>query len=207
MEQFSADVTIVSVFPFPINEEKPGIIPRYYHIPAAKQNDIELLVVSPGVMYIDLVDRKEKLVVDVSAPQIANSILRDFVSSQLAFTEDGAPGLFILSGRVTDKALIRKNHSTEIERALAKQNNWFRQLVYLADDDWSKYHQHRLISNLQREAARRLGLEREWLVDVVTPKACPACGVKLPNPEVVICSACGCILDEKRAAAFKFAVK
>lgn len=203
--EFSQDVTIVSIFPFTINEDKPGIIPRFYHIPACKDGDIELFHVEPGCMYIELVDRPEKLRVDVSAPTIAQSLVRDFVSSQLSYDEHSAPGMFILSGRYTDKAQVKKEFGKEIETARSKQNNWFRKLVYLADDDWSKYHQHRLISNLQRIAAKMLGLEREWLVEVTPPKSCPACGSKLPNFDVAICSNCGCIIDETKAKAFKFA--
>lgn len=200
------DVAVVSVFPFAINEDKPGVIPRYYHIPPVKQGDIEILKIGSTMMLIDLADRPEKLKVDVSPAIIATSLIRDFATSQLAYDSESAPGLFAVSGQGLTKDKIKKEYPEEIERARQRQNNWFRKLVFLADDDWSKYHQHRLVSNLQRIAAKNLGLEREWLVDVAPPKACPACGSSLPNANVAVCFRCGAVINESLAKTFKFAV-
>jgi len=200
------NVTVVSVFPFPINEDKPGIVPRFYHIDAAKDDDIETLVIGPGTMYIDLIDRSEKLKVDISPAVIAQSLLRDFLVAQYLYDEDAHPGLLAISGDMSPVE-IKKKFAGEIETSRRKQNNWFRKLILQADDDWAKYRQHRMISELQRIAAKILKVEREWLVNVVPPKSCPACGSSLPNPNVVVCFNCGYVLDETRAKNFKFVNK
>jgi hypothetical protein len=199
------EVAIVSVFPFPINEDKPGLIPRYYHIPAAKDGDIEVYPVNPGIMIIDLVDRPDKIRIDISPAQIAMSLIRDFTSSQLEFTSDASPGLFAVSGQGLTKEKIKKEYPNEIQKIREKQNNWFRRLVFLADDDWAKYKQHRLISSIQRIAAKQLKLEREWIIEVTPPKSCPACGSTLPNANVAVCFKCGAIINESLAKSFKFA--
>lgn len=198
------DATIISVFPFPINEDKPGVYPRYYHIPAAKDGDIEMLVVKPALMYIELVDRPEKLKLDIPPAQLATSLIRDFIVAQLAYDESAAPGLIAVSGELTDKAFVKEAFKSEIAAIRSRQDVWFRRLVKIADDDWARYHQHKMISDLQVKCAQILKLERDWLLPQTTPSSCPVCK-SIVASGAIVCATCHCILDEAAYKKFKFA--
>ena len=66
----------------------------------------------------------------------------------------------------------------------------------MADDSWSKYHQHRDISDLQRDAANYLNLDRDWIksVEVNDLIVCPACGSTLANDLVMKCPMCQTVI-------------
>ncbi|HVA64320.1 MAG TPA: hypothetical protein VNF74_11395 [Terriglobales bacterium] len=75
--------------------------------------------------------------------------------------------------------------AAQVEAARARQQSWWRQLYQQAVDSWSRYHQHKLITDRQRDAARAMfaagevaGLP-EW-VTITRAQAdrrdCPMCG-------------------------------
>src|SRR2546425_13298119 len=58
-----------------------------------------------------------------------------------------------------------------------------------------------VITDVQRRAARGLGLEKEWSYEPKPLVDCPACGEKV-KPGVAVCRACGAILDRAKALQF-----
>ncbi len=58
-----------------------------------------------------------------------------------------------------------------------------------------------LLTDVQRRAARALGLDRPWLVKVSPMQECPVCGEAV-KAGVALCKYCGAILDEEKASRF-----
>lgn len=207
--------TLVSMVPFPIREEKPGLVPSVVHIPAAEKDNFVVVHVKPCFypMYID--EARGSFNVPVPPDQLAKSIIDDFVNAQLGVDRHpehpASPGMFFVVGKLT-KEQIKKEYPDAVQEALNTQKEWFRRLVQSADDDWQRYRQHKTISDLQRHAAKSLGLERDWLVVTkdapMTPisagKTCPAC-FSTVHPQAIICPQCRCVMDAKAYAAMKFA--
>lgn len=187
----SATATVISICPFPIEETKPGIVPNIFHIPPVAPNDIEVLHISDKVYYRQRVPIVGNILeIPIPAAQVAESIINDRLTGQLLYSPTSKPGLFWVPGTYTkDEAKIK--FAKEIKEATEFQNQWYLDLVKLADDDWNKYHQHRLITDLQRHAGRVLGLERDWLVEAIiaSEKKCLACYSSM-HVNAVICPTC-----------------
>jgi hypothetical protein len=204
--------TLVSVCPFPINETKPGLQPERFQLPAVKNFETDCVVLhvtnASFFVYIDM-DRGS-MKVNVPSEELAQSIVRDLITAQIAINlSDDAPatpGLFWVPGKISKEEIV-KNHSVILKQARDAQRNWFNNLVKMADDDWSKYRQHKTISDTQRHALRALGLTRDWDIDIEklsSAKSCPACMNKVPDG-AAICPFCKCMLNEKAASVLKFA--
>lgn len=165
----SAKCTVVSLFPLEIQERKPGLNPELYVIPAAPEKDISILHVGNGQMTIYLGENaaRPQQVLPEFAGTIANSIVWDFCRAQLEYKLDTAePGLFVVDGHM-NKEEIKKVYGDTIKKAERLQNKWFEMLVRLADTSWGKRKNHSDISELQRLAAKRFNLKREWLIEYV----------------------------------------
>ena len=189
--------TLVSLMPFAFHEHKVGIYPGDYHINASK-GEPEILVVNDAIHYIYLGDERGNLKVRIPAHELAAALIYDYVSSLSCSTNASIPALFWVPG-THDLEDVKKNYRERIDTALALQKNWFLKLVELADDDWSKYHRHTVISDHQRHAARFLNLERECLIkpkpQELTSVLCPYCKSNI-HPEAVICPYCRTNLRE-----------
>lgn len=194
-------ITIVSLLPYQLQEIKPGLIPGVFTIPAAK-NGI------PGVLHID--DAKSNLYIRDGktfpithpAEEVANAIVNDYCTSQLQGSEEAKPALFWVFGKHSG-ADILKEFTKEVEEARKKQNVWFMRLVTLADDDWAKTGQHRMISDLQRHAAKSLGLVNKPWYQSPEPQEfvkCPACN-SLVESGAAICYNCKHVVNKEKAAA------
>lgn len=198
--------TIISLVPFELNESKPGLYPGAYKIPAAKENDFELFVVTDAVHYVYLdMDRGSISVPTVSA-EVARSICEDYKISKLGFVAGEAePGLDYVEGEYKDKKSVLAVAKDKIERMMALQKQWFIQLVEIADDEWSKYHSHKSVSDIQRYAAKFLGLEREWNVEGTAESNtfCPACR-SVVMVGAVVCGACRTIIKPEEYKKFGF---
>ena len=55
-------------------------------------------------------------------------------------------------------------------------------------------------SRLQRRAAARLGLEKEWHYQARETEECPGCGERV-KPGVAVCKSCHAILNREKALA------
>lgn len=203
------EATIVSLFPMPINEHKPGITPGHFHIEPAKDGDFEILVVGSSFYWVSFVeDERRPLKVDIPALEVATAIVNDFCDNiPNANRANGiSPGLGLLPGRLT-KLEIQANHTAFLAKLREQQMYWYHALVIEADDVWNRSRQHRLITSLQRLACKGLGQEREWIIDmdsVKGPAYCPACRSRV-HPEAVLCPNCKFILNEDRFKKLKFA--
>jgi len=197
--------TIVSLIPFDINERKP-VYPGHFFIPGAKENDVEVLVIenSHAFKYIDEFRGTDKIIID--SEEIAKAVVDDYINSQLAVRpgEDLTPGLFYIPGEHT-KIEVKTKYKDIILDYRAKQTKWFEVLVRTADDDWEKTRQHRVISGIQRYAARFLNLERPWLIEPKMTK-CIACKVTVEE-NAVICPTCKVVLNHEEYKKLQFAEK
>ena len=200
--------TVVSILPITLNEEKPGLQPPYFTIPACKdpRTTCTTLAVSRSrfSVYIDM--SRPSIIVPEPSDIIAESICRDYKISVSHYSPDVAePGLFWVKGDLSPSEIMAsKEIAPQLARARGMQNTWFTFLVAEADDSWGKNHMRRMISNLQRIAAVELGLTREWDIELEVeqsekPLACKFCRAMI-HPASIICMHCRGVLD---LAAFK----
>jgi hypothetical protein len=74
------------------------------------------------------------------------------------------------------------------------------------DLEWERSHNPMFITDLERRAARELGLDKPWLYDPKPMADCPVCAEKI-KPGVAVCRSCGAILDREKAAQFGLVAK
>lgn len=202
-------VTFVSIMPRPISEEMPHIIPSQYNLEAAEDKDFEILHIQNAIDNVYAGEGKH-IQRPVMASEVAENLRGMVANSQLCIGDNAGPGVFWVEGKLT-KEEVQKKHSKELSLARLRQLNWYRNLINDADDVWSKFHQHRMIGDLHRFAARTLNKVRDWSSmpdDFEDSVACPACGKDLPNPNVTICASCHTIIKpEEHAKKFALAAK
>lgn len=202
--------TVVSLVPFEIKEEKPGLIPGYFRIPASDGKNPVCLVVEAAKHNVYLDETRGSLPVQDASDQVARSIVEDFLSSQLGISDGVHPGLFWLVGSVTPEEVV-KNHGDELRIAKLAQQRWFIEICKIADNDWNRRRQHNSISDFQRKAAELLGYTKEtheWMAPslVMGSQTCPACN-SVVSPGIAICPNCRCILDKEKYSRLEFATK
>jgi hypothetical protein len=143
----------------------------------------------PRLMRRDRGDKQEEL-----TPLEAWSIAEDLAMQiNRDAGEDSFLGVFASATPVPEAAAL--------EEARSKLAQFYAQLVVAADGEWERAHNHLLISDLHRRAARFLGIEKEWAYDPKPLVDCPACGAKI-KPEVAVCRECHAILDREKALRF-----
>lgn len=192
-------VTVCSIAPFPLSEKKPGLYPGEFIIPACKDmfEDVEVLTIEECRFYVYLDLERGSFPVRASAEQVAVSIINDYINAQIAVSDGCYPGLFLVPGRATKKQVLDGNL---IQEARNVQMRWYESLVKLADDDWSRYHQHRVITDIERHAAKAMNLEREWIISIpehirnADQVVCLVCRSQL-EPETILCPQCNFIIN------------
>jgi hypothetical protein len=137
---------------------------------------------------IDLGD-KRTLDVRISARDIADDLCREINGDA---GEDSFLGAFVCAGDAPTPA--------ELAAARARLDAFYRRKVAEADREWARSHSHLFLDDLQRRAARELGLEREWNYLLHETRDCPGCGERV-KPGVAVCKSCGAILDREKARA------
>lgn len=211
MEETLLKSSVISIVPFAIDEEKPGIYPGHFEIPPAKDNIPQILVIGESIHYVETADPDRSIPVVNPSYKVAASIVNDYINSQLGIppnkTAICGPGIFWKVG-VYDLSRIHKECADELKKQEQRQFNWFTELVRIADDDWEKTHQHRAISDMQRFAAKWLKLNRPWIVSLESTKFtnidCPGCGNSL-RPDIVVCPTCKVILNPTKYKTLQFA--
>jgi hypothetical protein len=210
--------TIVSTLPFALNEFKPGLIPAVYVIDAAGHKDFSITHIHDGYHNV-LIPMSEEgappLRVTDTGEVIARSIIIDFIGACLGISYEpiqdketgevlenlALPGLFYVEG-VQNKNSIKANHSDKLELAFQNTTYWFERLVMMADNDWQRTHQHKVITHLQRMACKFLNLTREWNFEVMShlENLCWACKSAV-HPDALICMNCKTVVkpDEYNA--------
>lgn len=196
-------VTIVSVVPLEINEQKPGVFPKTYHIPAAVRGDFNILHIEDA-FYSRSIGDGEYVTIPMKTDQLARSICDDYAFSHIGVDHESRPGIFFVPGKL-NKDDIRKTYGHELKSAEQMQSNWFKRLVELADSDWARIQDPRIITNLQKTAAKYLRLEKEWNkeTDLTLRRFCPACQSEVAL-KAVICKVCGCVIDAEAAKKMQF---
>ncbi len=136
---------------------------------------------------MDLGD-KRTMDLRVSAREIADDLCREINGDA---GEDSFLGAFVCAGDApTDE---------EIAAAERRLEAFYRRKVAEADREWARS-ATRIYSldDLQRRAARTLGLEREWNYELRESQECPGCGERV-KPNVAVCKSCGAILNREKA--------
>jgi hypothetical protein len=203
--------TVVSIVPFPIDEEKPGLIPGSYHIDASLNEEPICLTIGDSFFYVYIDADRGNLRVPAPSYQVAHSICFDYISAQLEAAESCHPGIFWKNGLWTPKR-VKEEAKEELAMARSAQFNWFTELVKRADDDWQKYRAHYAISDTQRYALRAVDPEnskdREWVLAIKPDKevsqVCPACGSEVPDT-AIICRFCQFVLNADKYKTMSFA--
>lgn len=201
--------TIVSMLPFELNEDKPHMLPSSYRIPAAVNGKYGIAHIEEGIHYIPnpLIEEGKpgSSIKQTTMPdEMARSVVEDYVTAQVSLGENASPGIFFVPGRLTLKE-VRENYPELISHYEELQKNWFRNLCALADADWSKNHNLLSVSDLQRAAAKSLGIVKDWVeMRVEETTACPMCKTNV-NPEAIVCMNCKAILKPEQYKREMFA--
>lgn len=138
------------------------------------------------------IDLGDKRVLDfpISPSEVAEDLAREV-------NADGGEasnfGVFVCAGdRPTEAELDAARHRLE---------EFYKRQVFIADQEWERTHNYMVITDVQRRAARWLGVEKDWAYEPKPMVDCPACGEKI-RPGVAVCRACGAVLDREKAERF-----
>ena len=190
--------TLVSLLPYELKESKPSIIPAEYYIPPVKnpEKDYNILVVNDALGHLYLDSDRGTMAVPIDSAKLAHSIVFDHIYSCIEVnTSLGIhPGLFYVPESCSKEG-VAERYKKQLEEARHSQNLWFKKLVDVADDDWSRNQQHRTISAVQRLAATalkdRIG-DRPWnvsVMDAASYKKCPFCTSTI-SAAALVCPTC-----------------
>jgi len=140
-----------------------------------------------GVM--DLGD-KRTMEYRITAREIAEDIAREINGDS---GEGSYHGVFVAAGDAPTES--------ELAEARRRLEEFQRRLVAAADLEWERTKNPMFITDLERRAARQLGLEKPWLYDARPLADCPVCAEKIKHG-VAVCRSCGAILDREKAAKY-----
>lgn len=199
----SLDCTVISLVPLQICEEKPGLFPPRFVIEESDTVIPQVLHVSNATHYVYLDESRGMLQVKDPSDVVARAIVNDYCTSQLGTSDEVGPALWWIDERLHADEVMSKQ-SAKINEMRNRQRGWFINLAKIADDDWTRYHKHTVISDFQRKIATLLDLnpeDHEWMTPLAMiqdmTKPCPFCHTSLPLSSV-ICTACNQIIDYKR---------
>lgn len=198
--------TVLSIFPLSLRETKPGLHPHAFHIDACldPQTQVTALIVGRAKFSVYIDESRPSLIVPEPADIVAESICHDYKVSVIFYEPNIAePGLFWVRGGYTSgEALESAEIRPQLTEVRERQNTWFSRLVSAADDDWGRFHARKMISDLQRLAARNLNLQRDWDIEQEIAKEhrpipCKFCHADV-HPDSIICMHCRGILNMER---------
>jgi hypothetical protein len=152
----------------------------------------EPFAITPIRGFTSVIDFGDKRTMDVriSAREVAEDLAREINGD----SGDGSfHGVFVAAGPAPTDA--------ELADARRRLVEFQQKLVASADLEWERSHNHMFITDLERRAARQLGLEKPWLYDARPMADCPVCAEKI-KPGVAVCKSCGAILDREKAAQY-----
>ena len=138
---------------------------------------------------IDMGD-KRIMPLPITAREIAEDIAREINGDS---GEGSYHGVFVAAGDAPTES--------ELADARRRLEEFQRRLVAAADLEWERTKNPMFITDLERRAARQLGLEKPWLYDTRPLAECPACAEKI-KPGVAVCRSCNAILDPEKAAQY-----
>ncbi len=198
--------TVVSLLPIPLYENKPGLIPQSYNIPAVSNplEQINTLIVARASFPVYIDEQRPSIIVPEPSDRVAEAICRDYrVSMTHVNPGISEPGLFWLKDRHGENDILSGKDAPawgELQRYRKMQIEWFKLLVEEADEYWGKIRSRRTISDLQRKACKFLNLQREWNIDTEVAESmslCKFCFAQV-HPNAVVCPSCRGVLDMVR---------
>lgn len=190
--------TIVSLFPFNIEEKKPGVYPGVFILdPCLDIKKPSILQIGDSICHFFDGMTGKSIPMNQPVETMARSIVEDFRTGFISISPEMGPGIFWVEGHHSVEEIIKK-FSAELKEATDRQYKWFEALVKMGDDDFAKYGQHRAISDLQRHAAGFLKLDRPWAKKIEEQRmiSCPACVQTIPELALV-CSHCQTIVNSQ----------
>lgn len=201
--------TIVSIYPKDWEDRKETTQPYLFKVKGGTIDEPGLTLIKAATYTRDDDAEKPLQEIPISSIQMCESIIKDYCGSLLGATIGVAqPGMFFIPGEITTKD-VKTKYTSDLIEAEKRQNQWFDNLVKLADSLWSKGGQNPLmIWSEMKFAAEQLGIDREWLRNYQHNEMvkCFACG-SLRNPEYPICANCKNVdMTHPRAKDIKFAV-
>jgi hypothetical protein len=131
----------------------------------------------------------------LTAREIAEDIAREINGDS---GEGSFHGVFVAAGELPTGA--------ELSDACRRLEEFQRKLVNAADLEWERTKNPMFITDLERRAARQLGMEKPWLYDPKPLADCPVCAEKIKHG-VAVCRSCGAILDREKAAQYGLVAK
>lgn len=189
--------TVVTLLPYSFVEDKPHILPSTFAIPAAPEGGINILHVGEAIHYVPQAFDDKSIKQTTSPREMARSIVDDYSNSHICLAEGAGPGLFWVDGLLTISQVLR-HHKEKVDNARERQKNWFHNLVSMADADWQRNHNMLAVSDLQRIAARSLGIVKDWVeFRALETKQCPYCKAPI-DPTSVKCLNCHEVVDVVR---------
>ncbi len=147
---------------------------------------------------IDMGD-KRNMDIRITAREIAEDIAREINgdsgegSFHGVFVAGSFHGVFVAAGTEPTE--------TELADARRRLKEFQSRLVAAADLEWERTKNPMFITDLERRAARQLGVEKPWLYDSRPLAECPVCAEKIKHG-VAVCRSCGAILDREKAAQY-----
>jgi hypothetical protein len=157
----------------------------------------EAFAITPIRGCTGVMDLGDKRIMDyrITAREIAEDIAREINGDS---GEGSFHGVFVAAGDLPTEA--------ELADARRRLEEFQRRLVAAADLEWERTKNPMFITDLERRAARQLGLEKPWLYDAKPMADCPVCAEKI-KPGVAVCRSCGAILDRDKAAQYGFVAR
>ena len=152
----------------------------------------EAYAITPIRACTGVMDLGDKRTIDyrITAREIAEDLARELNGDS---GEGSYHGIFVAAGEAPTEA--------ELLEARRRLGDFHRRLVAAADLEWERTKNPMFITDLERRAARQLGLEKPWLYDPKPLADCPVCAEKI-KPGVAVCRSCGAILDRDKAAQY-----
>ena len=184
---------IVSLYPFKLDIEKNSIEPSRWIIPKGSKESPAVVPVADGKYqyYVDSDRGYQEML--LPAAQIAESVVKDFLVSCLHAGPDSHPGLFWVP-----EPFNPETHLEQAKKALDAQEKYFKNLIRIADSDWSRAPNPSMIGEIQKVAARYFGLKREWALEPgEDTRMCPMCSVTVKS-FAVVCPQCRYVLQPKK---------
>jgi hypothetical protein len=207
MSPFKDESTIFSICPTPIFETKPGIYPGTFKIAGCiDDSKPERLLIGSSHHLMTVGGRKQPVRIETASHVIAASIVRDFLESKINAIPGQCPGIAWVHGNISVSEFIIK-HKDVHDRMKDDQKHWFLKLCKDTDNDWAKYHNHRVVVDEAKFAAKLFGLKPEWLTTEEVSLNfinCPSCSTP-NNTANAVCTNCRCILNEDKFKSLKFA--
>jgi hypothetical protein len=204
--------TIFSIYNKKIAPEiKPTLQPGVFHLPQGTPEEPGRILIEPSSWWREIDLEQPLLEIPVGSLVVAESVVKDYAGSLLGCVmPDRMPGLFYIPGNVS-VAELKDKYKSALIKAIVAQNNWYDELIRIADIGWARSNGNPLVisDDMRMAANERHKLNKGWMVESNSVELipCVACG-QLRNPLYPICQHCKNVVDPDKAKTLglKFAV-